>query len=269
MAAPTRTARRRRSSRSTRATAACSRWSAAATSARASSTSRCRASASRARRSSRSCSRLRCKQGISPATTFASQAGRRSPSATSSGTCTTTRARTSGTIDLETATTYSDNAVYAQLTQLVGPANDRRGMATQLGITSPLNAYFAIGLGAEAVNPLEMARAYSSFANGGQRDRRLDLRQPAARGPVGRNEPGRQSTQPPVAAGGADREHARDRHLAPAGASSGGHRQARASSPTGGPSPARPARPRTTATPGSSATRRSSSRRSGSAIRTS
>ncbi len=41
--------------------------------------------------------------------------------------------------------------------------------AHELGITSPLKSYFAIGLGAEAVNPLEMARAYASFANGGER----------------------------------------------------------------------------------------------------
>src|SRR5262249_49237893 len=73
-----------------------------------------------------------------------------------------------GRIDLGTATTYSDNTVYAQLTQLVGPTNVA-GMARRLGITSPLKGYFAIGLGAEAVNPLEMARAFSSFANGGSR----------------------------------------------------------------------------------------------------
>ncbi|MDQ3867427.1 MAG: PBP1A family penicillin-binding protein [Actinomycetota bacterium] len=73
-----------------------------------------------------------------------------------------------GTIDLVDATTYSDNAVYAQLTALVGPGNIRR-MAHELGIASPLDDYFAIGLGAEAVNPLEMARAFSTFANGGAR----------------------------------------------------------------------------------------------------
>jgi penicillin-binding protein 1A len=73
-----------------------------------------------------------------------------------------------GPIDLETATVHSDNAVYAQLTALVGPRNVRR-MAQRLGITSALNDYFAIGLGAEAVNPLEMARAFSTFANGGRR----------------------------------------------------------------------------------------------------
>jgi penicillin-binding protein 1A len=73
-----------------------------------------------------------------------------------------------GSIDLETATVHSDNAVYAQLTQLVGPKNVV-GMARNAGIRSSLNDYFAIGLGAEAANPLEMARAFSTFANGGQR----------------------------------------------------------------------------------------------------
>jgi penicillin-binding protein 1A len=73
-----------------------------------------------------------------------------------------------GSIDLWDATTHSDNAVYAQLTAQVGPANVRR-TARALGITSPLNAYFAIGLGVEAVNPLEMARAFATFANEGAR----------------------------------------------------------------------------------------------------
>jgi penicillin-binding protein 1A len=73
-----------------------------------------------------------------------------------------------GPTDLETATIHSDNSVYAQLTALVGPRNVRK-MAHRLGIKSDLNDYFAIGLGAEAVNPLEMARAFSTFANGGRR----------------------------------------------------------------------------------------------------
>src|SRR5207237_10759852 len=42
-------------------------------------------------------------------------------------------------------------------------------MAQRLGVRSRLNGYFSIGLGAEAVNPLEMARAYSTFADGGTR----------------------------------------------------------------------------------------------------
>jgi penicillin-binding protein 1A len=73
-----------------------------------------------------------------------------------------------GSIDLRNATIYSDNAVYAQLTQLVGPRAVVNA-AEDLGITTRLHSYYAIGLGAEAVNPLEMARAFSTFANHGMR----------------------------------------------------------------------------------------------------
>ena len=73
-----------------------------------------------------------------------------------------------GWIDLTTATVNSDNTVYAQLTRLVQPVAVVK-VAHDLGITSPLKSYLAIGLGAEAVNPLEMARAYATFANGGKR----------------------------------------------------------------------------------------------------
>jgi penicillin-binding protein 1A len=73
-----------------------------------------------------------------------------------------------GPIDLTKAISASDNAVFAQLTRVVGPESVSR-TAKELGITSPLRSYFAIGLGAEAVNPLEMARAYGTFANGGYR----------------------------------------------------------------------------------------------------
>jgi penicillin-binding protein 1A len=73
-----------------------------------------------------------------------------------------------GSIDLFDATTHSDNAVYAQLTALVGPRNVAR-IAHRLGVRSALDEYFAIGLGVEAVNPLEMARAFATLANGGER----------------------------------------------------------------------------------------------------
>jgi penicillin-binding protein 1A len=73
-----------------------------------------------------------------------------------------------GTIDLETATTYSDNTVYAQLTELVRPQKVA-GMARRLGIQSPIKGYFSVTLGGEAVNPLDMARAYATFASGGRR----------------------------------------------------------------------------------------------------
>ena len=85
-----------------------------------------------------------------------------------------------GPITLTTATVHSDNAVYAQLTRLVGP--DRvAATARALGITSPLRSYFSIGLGTQGVNPLEMARAFASFANGGSRiDGRTFGNQPRA-----------------------------------------------------------------------------------------
>ncbi len=73
-----------------------------------------------------------------------------------------------GSIDLQQATIHSDNSVYAQLTKVVGP-NNVVHTAHRLGIASPLESFLSIGLGAQAVNPLEMARAFSAFANGGSR----------------------------------------------------------------------------------------------------
>jgi penicillin-binding protein 1A len=73
-----------------------------------------------------------------------------------------------GTIDLWKAIAASDNAVFAQLTKLVGPPNVVT-TAHQLGITGHLDPVFSIGLGTQIVNPLEMARAYATFANGGYR----------------------------------------------------------------------------------------------------
>ena len=73
-----------------------------------------------------------------------------------------------GNVDLEKATVESDNAVYAQLTQLVGSKKVAQ-TAKALGIRSKLDGYYAIGLGAEAVTPLELARAYATIANGGER----------------------------------------------------------------------------------------------------
>jgi penicillin-binding protein 1A len=73
-----------------------------------------------------------------------------------------------GRIDLRTATTYSDNTVFAQLTQIVKPTAVAAA-AKSLGVQSPLAAYASIGLGTDLVNPLEMARAYGTLANGGVR----------------------------------------------------------------------------------------------------
>ncbi len=73
-----------------------------------------------------------------------------------------------GRADLSTAMVSSDNAIYAQLTKLVGPRQIVR-TAHELGIQSELDPFFSIGLGAVAVNPLDMTRAYATFANRGVR----------------------------------------------------------------------------------------------------
>ncbi|MEP6812456.1 MAG: PBP1A family penicillin-binding protein [Actinomycetota bacterium] len=73
-----------------------------------------------------------------------------------------------GPINLVKAITVSDNSVFAQLTKVVGPSNVAR-TAHEMGITSHLDGVFSIGLGSQGVNPLEMARAYATFANGGYR----------------------------------------------------------------------------------------------------
>ena len=73
-----------------------------------------------------------------------------------------------GPIDLVKAIAVSDNSVFSQLTRDVGPASVVK-TAHAVGITGPLQSYFAIGLGVEPVSVLEMARAYATFANGGMR----------------------------------------------------------------------------------------------------
>ena len=73
-----------------------------------------------------------------------------------------------GEVDLARAMVSSDNSVYAQLTKIVGP-KAIVDTARELGIRSELPAYFSIGLGAVAVNPLDMTRAYATIANDGQR----------------------------------------------------------------------------------------------------
>jgi penicillin-binding protein 1A len=73
-----------------------------------------------------------------------------------------------GVINLNRAIQASDNTVFAQLTRDVGPVNVVH-TAHEMGITRPLHGVFSIGLGTQAVSPLDMARAYATFANGGYR----------------------------------------------------------------------------------------------------
>jgi membrane peptidoglycan carboxypeptidase len=73
-----------------------------------------------------------------------------------------------GRVNLSRAIVSSDNSVYAQLTDLVGPKAIVK-TSHDLGIRSRLAPYFSIGLGSVAVSPLEMARAYATLANEGRR----------------------------------------------------------------------------------------------------
>jgi penicillin-binding protein 1A len=69
---------------------------------------------------------------------------------------------------LEAATYNSRNTVYARVVEAVGPQHVV-DTAHELGIESALQPYPSITLGAFGVSPLEMATAYSTIANYGDR----------------------------------------------------------------------------------------------------
>src|SRR6266536_1093738 len=71
-----------------------------------------------------------------------------------------------GSISVTSATLASDNTVYAQLTLDVSPEKVA-AMAHRLGVKSHLDVVPAMGLGADAISPLEEASAYATLAAGG------------------------------------------------------------------------------------------------------
>jgi penicillin-binding protein 1A len=71
-----------------------------------------------------------------------------------------------GPITLQIALAHSINTVAARLASEVGTGNVAR-TAHRLGITSPIQTDPSMALGAVEVSPLEMAQAYTAFANGG------------------------------------------------------------------------------------------------------
>ena len=81
----------------------------------------------------------------------------------------------SGLISVQQATLQSDNTVYAKLTLDVGPQNVA-DMAHKLGVQSPLQPVPSIGLGSNAVSPLDMASAYATLAAGGVYSRPTAIR---------------------------------------------------------------------------------------------
>ncbi|HEY1563078.1 MAG TPA: transglycosylase domain-containing protein [Gaiellaceae bacterium] len=72
----------------------------------------------------------------------------------------------SGRIPLTQATLLSDNTVYARLTLDVGP-KPVADLAEQMGIESRLKSVPTVGLGVNAVSPLDLASAYATLADGG------------------------------------------------------------------------------------------------------
>ena len=74
----------------------------------------------------------------------------------------------SGIVTLEQATYTSKNTVYAQVSLAVGPEQIVE-TAHKIGIESPLSPVLSIALGTQSVTPLEMASAYSTIANYGEK----------------------------------------------------------------------------------------------------
>ncbi len=74
----------------------------------------------------------------------------------------------SGIRTLESATYNSTNTVYAQVSFATGPEQIVE-MAHRIGIESPLNPVLSIALGTQSVSPFEMAAAYSTIANYGEK----------------------------------------------------------------------------------------------------
>ena len=71
-----------------------------------------------------------------------------------------------GVLTLADATSSSINTVYAQLSEMIGPAKVAE-VAHRMGVQSELPQVLSIVLGTGAVSPLEMASAYSNFATNG------------------------------------------------------------------------------------------------------
>jgi penicillin-binding protein 1A len=76
-----------------------------------------------------------------------------------------------GKVSLANALPPSDNTVYAQLGADVGPDKIDQA-AHDMGVTSPLNAYYAEAIGGlkYGVSPLDMADAYATVSDGGWRN---------------------------------------------------------------------------------------------------
>jgi penicillin-binding protein 1A len=110
------------------------------------------------------------RRGISPSSTWASK--RRVfnvPHSSEKFTVNNYDNAYSGVSTLARATTFSDNAVYAEVGIKAGTNRVAR-TAERMGIRTPVSNNYAITLGGlqEGVTPLDMAHAYQTFATGGE-----------------------------------------------------------------------------------------------------
>jgi membrane peptidoglycan carboxypeptidase len=108
-------------------------------------------------------------QGILPSATYSGAQGPVAGCYNGDGTIwnvTNAEGTSLGSLDLYHATAESVNAVFARLTEDVGPANVV-DMAHRTGITTYLPAVCALGTGSVGITPLDQASGYQTFANSG------------------------------------------------------------------------------------------------------
>jgi penicillin-binding protein 1A len=109
------------------------------------------------------------RRGISPGSTWVSKKQViKVPGSTEKFTVNNYDDAYSGVSTLARATTFSDNAVYAQVGIKAGTKRVAR-TAERMGIRTPVSSNYAITLGGlkQGVTPLDMAHAYQTFATGG------------------------------------------------------------------------------------------------------
>jgi penicillin-binding protein 1A len=102
-----------------------------------------------------------------------------------------------GYMNLLDATAHSVNTIYAQLVDVIGPESVVK-TAHKMGIRSKLQAVCSIGLGTQAINPLEMTDAYATLAARGRHHdpQAFELVRGPGGGVIGKlNAPGAQTIQ--------------------------------------------------------------------------
>jgi len=108
-------------------------------------------------------------QGIPPTATFSGAQGPVAGCYNQDGSIwnvTNAEGTSLGLLNLYDATAESVNAVFARLTEQVGPQNVA-DMAHRVGITTPLPPVCALGTGSVGITPLDQASGYQTFANSG------------------------------------------------------------------------------------------------------